>query len=224
MTWLDKLLESSEEEVDEVIQNGIDAADAQGIEDVNHASTDVLDPGVSADPDKLTYDDNCYSQDKEMGSEKVAGTVDAQIGDTKTTVASGNPTKPTTESFIDADDMRELYAECVAELISENTDRLNEMYKQKMYELRTFAEGYIKDHYGPNSGLGKAIGRGAKDAAKNLDRDKVEKALNSKTARKVGKKIRDAYGKAYDKMTSENAMQESAQDVNAMMDKIFGSV
>ena len=44
--WLDKLLEAAEDEVDEVISSAIDSKDAQGIEDVNHAGTEVKDSDV----------------------------------------------------------------------------------------------------------------------------------------------------------------------------------
>jgi len=91
MSWLDKILEAAEDEVDEVIASAIDSKDAQGIEDVNHASTAVKDAGVSDDPEKLVYDKvQTYSQSTDIGDEKVAGEVDIDNDDTDATVKSGN--------------------------------------------------------------------------------------------------------------------------------------
>ena len=92
-------LEAAMDEISDVIDNAINSNNAQGIEDVNRASTEVLGAGVSNDPNKLTYDDDCYSQEYEFGDENIAGTVDANIVGTSTNVASGNETKAAVESF-----------------------------------------------------------------------------------------------------------------------------
>lgn len=64
--YLNAVAEAAEEEVEDVIDGAIDAVD---ISDTNNASTNVLDPDVSDDPDKLVYaDDPDYKEAKTDGS------------------------------------------------------------------------------------------------------------------------------------------------------------
>ena len=93
------MIEAAEDEVDQVVIAAINSNDAQGITDVNLASTDVNDSDVSNDPDRLTYDDNCYSQDIPMGDEKVAGTIDIDNVDTVTNVHTGSQVEAALEAF-----------------------------------------------------------------------------------------------------------------------------
>lgn len=140
MSWLDNILEGAESEVDEVISSAVDSADAQGIEDVNHATTNVLDGSESKDPNALTYDKtNTYSQDTEMGDEKTAGTVDVSLGDTKETVKAGNETDGVTESVkFTRDEMNKYYAEAVAEVVTESSDIINKKFSAKVAAAKDF--------------------------------------------------------------------------------------
>ena len=101
--WLDVLIEAAEDNVDDVISSAISSNDAQEITDVNQAGTEVKDSDVSDDPEKLVYYKvNTFSQDKEMGEENVAGTIERDIdSDTDTSVASGNETKAAVESAVE---------------------------------------------------------------------------------------------------------------------------
>ena len=134
MSWLDKILEATEDEVDEVIASAIDSKDAQGIEDVNHASTAVKDADVSDDPEKLVYDKvQTYSQSTDIGDEKVAGEVDIDNDDTDATVKSGNETPQVNESaMLTREEMQKIYSECVADVIRESTEEINAKYKEKV--------------------------------------------------------------------------------------------
>lgn len=130
--WLDALLEATENDVDDIIKKAT-SGDAQGITDVNHASTEVLDGGASTDPNALDYDKtNTYSQNTPIGDENVAGTVDRDIKtDTNTSVASGNETKAL-ESFFTPDELRGIYTEAVSEYICEKKDEIDKRYKSKV--------------------------------------------------------------------------------------------
>ena len=131
--WFERLLEASEDEVDEVIASAIDSKDAQGIEDVNHADTAVKDSDVSDDPTKLVYDKlDCYSQDTSIGDENTAGTVDIDNDDTDETVVSGSETKATAESTLTKDELSSLYTEAVSEVINESAEEINAKYKEKI--------------------------------------------------------------------------------------------
>ena len=134
MSWLDKLLEASEEEVDDVIDKAVQSNDAQGIEDVSQADTAVKDADVRDDPDALVYDKtDCYSQDIEVGEEKVAGEIDIDNVDTDTKVKSGNETPQVTEGAkLTRGQMQAIYSECVAEVIRESADEINAKYKEKV--------------------------------------------------------------------------------------------
>ena len=130
--WLDALLEATENDVDDIIEKAT-SGDAQGITDVNHASTEVLDGGASTDPNALNYDKtNLYSQDTPIGDENVAGTVARDIKtDTNTSVTSGNETKAL-ESFFTPDELRGIYTEAVSEYICEKKDEIDKRYKSKV--------------------------------------------------------------------------------------------
>jgi len=133
--WLDKLLEAAEDEVDEVISSAIDSKDAQGIEDVNHAGTEVKDSDVSDDPNELVYDKvQTYSQDIEMGDEKTAGEVDIDNDDTDTTVKAGKQVSE--NGLLTRQEMQNVYSEAVAELIAESTDEINAKFKEKLAKLK----------------------------------------------------------------------------------------
>ena len=133
MSWLDKLLEAAEDEVTDVIDKAIDSKDAQGIEDVNQAGTEVLDAGVSDDPNKLVYDKvQTYSQTTDIGDEGVAGTVDSERDDTDETVKGGNETPGVTEAFMTRDELDRIYSECVTEVISESKEEINAKFKEKV--------------------------------------------------------------------------------------------
>ena len=74
----------------------IEDNNAQGIERISKAKMDS--GSVTGDPDKLTYDKNCYSQTNKIGTENIAGTIGLDAGtDTKTTISMGNPTKAVEE-------------------------------------------------------------------------------------------------------------------------------
>lgn len=131
-TWFDKVLEASEDEVDEVIQRAVDTKDAMGITDVNMADTS-LGSNLSDDPYKLVYDKDYYG-DENLGNEKLAGTVDNSPVDdavTHTVVNSGNQISAS-EATLSADELRILYSECVAELIRESKVTLNEKFDAKV--------------------------------------------------------------------------------------------
>lgn len=93
-------LEAAMGEISDVIDQAIGSNNAQGIENVNLAGTDVLGAGVSNDPNRLVYDDDCYSQGGTFGDENIAGYVDANIAGTSTSVARGNETKAAMEGFL----------------------------------------------------------------------------------------------------------------------------
>jgi len=93
-------LEAAMDEINDVIDQAIGSNNAQGIENVNLAGTDVLGAGVSNDPNRLVYDDDCYSQGGTFGDENIAGYVDANIAGTSTSVARGNETKAAMEGFL----------------------------------------------------------------------------------------------------------------------------
>ena len=93
-------LEAAMGEISDVIDQAIGSSNAQGIENVNLAGTDVLGAGVSNDPNRLVYDDDCYSQGGTFGDENIAGYVDANIAGTSTSVARGNETKAAMEGFL----------------------------------------------------------------------------------------------------------------------------
>lgn len=133
MSWLDTLLEAAEEEVTDVITKAIDSKDAQGIENINKAGTEVLDADASNDPDSIMYDKtNSYSQSKEVGSEGIDGTVDSDRDDTETKVKSGAPTSQVTEALLTRDEMQQIYSECVADIIRENTEEIKAKYNEKI--------------------------------------------------------------------------------------------
>ncbi len=134
MSWLDKLLEATEDEVDGVIDAAVNSDDAQGIEDVSQADTAVKDADVSDDPEKLVYDKvQSYSQSTEVGDEKVAGEVDVNNVDTDTEVKAGNETPQVNESVtLNRSDMEAIYSEAVAEVIRESTEEIQAKFKEKV--------------------------------------------------------------------------------------------
>jgi len=146
-TWLDLVMEASEDEVDEVIAKAINTKDAQGMEDVNKASTEVISSdAANADPNKLVYDKDLYSQTNDMGDENIAGTVENQPTSdavTSTDIASGNPTDAATEASIklSPDELRYIYTECVAQYIREGKDAINKKYDDKVKRAKKFLAG-----------------------------------------------------------------------------------
>lgn len=131
MDWFEKLLnEAAEDSVDDVIDAAM-GGDAQGMPDTNLASTDVKDSDVSNDPDKLTYDDDCYSQTVEADDVKVDGTIDTQLGDVQTHVGSGAETSAT-EAALTPDELRGIYTESVARVIAANKSQINKVYKESV--------------------------------------------------------------------------------------------
>lgn len=97
------MIEAANDEIDTTIAKAITTGAAQGINDVNLASTDVLGSGVSTDPNALDYDKtDCYSATTDMSDVQAAGTIGGDYdSDTDRTIARGNPTKAATESAID---------------------------------------------------------------------------------------------------------------------------
>ena len=88
------IYEAETSDIDDVIERAT-SGDAQGVTDVNHASTEVIPSAASTDPNALNYDKtNVYSQDTPIGDENTAGTIEREIKtDTTTTVTPGNETK-----------------------------------------------------------------------------------------------------------------------------------
>lgn len=68
---LNAIAEEAEQEVEDVISGSIDDVD---LTNTNNASTNVLDPGVSSDPDELVYAD-----DPDYAEADTAGTVDTNV-------------------------------------------------------------------------------------------------------------------------------------------------
>jgi hypothetical protein len=68
---LNAIAEEAEQEVEDVISGSIDDVD---LTNTNNASTNVLDPGVSSDPDALVYAD-----DPDYTEADTAGTVDTNV-------------------------------------------------------------------------------------------------------------------------------------------------
>jgi hypothetical protein len=68
---LNAIAEEAEQEVEDVISGSIDDVD---LTNTNNASTNVLDPGVSSDPDELVYAD-----DPDYTEADTAGTVDTNV-------------------------------------------------------------------------------------------------------------------------------------------------
>lgn len=60
---LDWILEESDYQVDDIMDTAVEK-DPEDITDVSQADVDLTDSSVSNDPDKLTYDDDCYSQEE----------------------------------------------------------------------------------------------------------------------------------------------------------------
>ena len=73
-TYLDAVAEAVEDEVDDALAAGIQTSD---IQDLSNASDNILDTGVSNDPDKLVYDYDGY--EPEEGHKKVAESYFAAI-------------------------------------------------------------------------------------------------------------------------------------------------
>lgn len=73
-TYLDAVAEAVEDEVDDALAAGIKTS---GIQNLSNASDDILDTGVSNDPDKLVYDYDGY--EPEDGHKKVAESYFATI-------------------------------------------------------------------------------------------------------------------------------------------------
>ncbi len=70
-TYLDAVAEAAEEEVEDVIDGAINSVD---VTNTNNASTNVLDPDVSNDPDALVYGD-----DPEYKKAATDGSVDSNV-------------------------------------------------------------------------------------------------------------------------------------------------
>ena len=131
MNWMDELLrEAAEDSVDDVIDKAM-SGDAEGVGDTNVASDYVKDADVSDDPDKLTYDDNCYSQGVEASDTDIDGTIDTQIGDITTQVNRGAETSAT-EAALSADELRGIYTESVAKVIAASKNQINKVYKESV--------------------------------------------------------------------------------------------
>lgn len=134
MNWMDELLkEAAEDSVDDVIDKAM-SGDAEGVGDTNVATDFVKDADVSDDPDKLTYDDNCYSQTIEADDTKVDGTIDTQIGDITTNVTHGAETSATAanEAALSPDELRGIYTESVAKVIAASKNQINKVYKESV--------------------------------------------------------------------------------------------
>lgn len=87
------IYEAETSDIDDVIERAT-SGDAQGVTDVNHASTEVIPSAASTDPNALNYDKtNVYSQDTPIGDENTAGTIEREIKTDTTTVTPGNETK-----------------------------------------------------------------------------------------------------------------------------------
>ena len=128
---MDELLrEAAEDSVDDVIDKAM-SGDAEGVGDTNVASDYVKDADVSDDPDKLTYDDNCYSQGVEASDTDIDGTIDTQIGDITTQVNRGAETSAT-EAALSADELRGIYTESVAKVIAASKNQINKVYKESV--------------------------------------------------------------------------------------------
>ena len=138
MSWLDKLLEASEDQVDDVIDKAM-SGDAEGVGDSSVAPENVKDADVSDDPDKLTYDDDCYSQTVEEKDVEPAGTVDVELGDTETKVDAGPETSATEESVqMTADELRLIYTESVAKVMLQEATKtqINAQYKKDVADAK----------------------------------------------------------------------------------------
>ncbi len=137
MSWLDTLLEASEDQVDDVIEKAM-GGDAEGVTDSNLASTDVKDADVADDPDKLVYDKtDCYSQTNEEDDVKADGTVDTTLGDTETHVSAGSETSAT-EAAMTADELRMIYTESVAKVMLQEATKaqINAQYKKDVADAK----------------------------------------------------------------------------------------
>ena len=131
MNWMDELLrEAAEDSVDDVIDKAM-SGDAEGVGDTNVASDYVKDADVSDNPDKLTYDDNCYSQGVDVSDTDVDGTIDTQIGDITTQVNRGAETSAI-EAALSADELRGIYTESVAKVIAASKNQINKVYKESV--------------------------------------------------------------------------------------------
>lgn len=137
MSWLDRLLEASEDQVDDVIDAAM-SGDAEGIGDSNLAGAEVKDSDVSNDPDKLVYDKtDCYSQSVDQDEVKADGTVDVDLGDTDTSVGSGSETAAA-EAALTADELRMCYTESVAKVMLQEATKaqINAEYKKTVADAK----------------------------------------------------------------------------------------
>ena len=138
-SWFRRLLEAeTDEEVDSVIKSAIDTDDAMGMEDVNHASTSILDNNASDDPNELVYDKDLYSQTVQMGDERTSGSVDNSPTDDAVTSTQ-------VESLLSPEEYRVIYSECVAELIRESKAILNEKFDAKAKAAQRWKAGKLAE-------------------------------------------------------------------------------
>jgi len=136
MNWFESILEGAEDNVEDVIDSAM-GGDAQGVGDTSIASDVVKDGDVSNDPDKLTYDDDCYSQGVEMSDVKADGSIDTQLGDIQTHVGAGAETAAATEgAVLTSDELRGIYTESVARVIAASKNQINKIYKESVARAR----------------------------------------------------------------------------------------
>ena len=116
MSWLDRLLEASEDQVDDVIDAAM-SGDAEGVGDSNLAGTEVK----SVDADEVKAD----------------GTVDVDLGDTDTSVGSGSETAAM-EAALTADELRMCYTESVAKVMLQEATKaqINAQYKKEVADAK----------------------------------------------------------------------------------------
>lgn len=150
--FLQRILEASEDEVSDIIDNAINTNNGMGMEDVNKAGTNLLDGGEKTDPFALDYDKtNSYTQDQsgDMSDVTIAGTVENQPTKdavTSTQITSGSETKAVEEMAsqllaanevqFTAEELRYIYNECVADLIRESAAIINEKCAVKQEKVK----------------------------------------------------------------------------------------
>ena len=151
-SFLNKILEASEEEITDIIDNAINTNNGMGMEDVNKAGTNLLNGEESSDPYALDYDKtNSYTQDQsgDMSDVTLAGYVQNQPtrdAVTSTQITSGSETKAVEEMAAQllaanevqftAEELRTIYNECVSDLIRESTRIINEKCDAKQKQVK----------------------------------------------------------------------------------------
>jgi len=150
--FLNRILEASEEELTDIIDNAINTNNGMGMEDVNKAGTNLLDGGESSDPYALNYDKtDSYTQDQsgDMSDVTIAGSVlnsPTKNAVTSTQIVSGSETKAVEEMAarllaanevqFTSDELRIIYNECVSDLIRESAHIINEKCEAKQKQVK----------------------------------------------------------------------------------------